>query len=31
MKNEEARNFEYGFKARMSDYTPSALRKSGVR
>lgn len=31
MKNEEARSFEYGFKARISDYTPSALRKSGVR
>lgn len=31
MKNEAPRSFEYGFKARMSDFTPSALRKSGVR
>ncbi|MCY1266751.1 DUF1329 domain-containing protein [Pseudomonas sp. BN414] len=31
MKNEEDRSMEYGFTARMSDFTPSALRKSGVR
>lgn len=31
MKNEEIRSHEYGFPARMSDYTPSSLRMSGVR
>ncbi len=31
MKNEEERSMEYGFTARVSDFTPSALRKSGVR
>tara|TARA_R110002051_G_scaffold297991_1_gene364628 strand:+ start:56222 stop:57574 length:1353 start_codon:yes stop_codon:yes gene_type:complete len=31
MTNEESAPIEYGYKATMSDYTPAALRNSGVR
>ncbi|RJG12611.1 DUF1329 domain-containing protein [Pseudomonas cavernicola] len=31
LKNEEKRGFEFGFQASSADYTPAALRNSGVR
>jgi len=31
MKNEEKHSFEFGFAAKAADYTPAALRASGVR
>ena len=31
MKNEEKSSFVFGFNAKAADYTPSALRASGVR
>ena len=31
MKNEEKISYEFGFKASAADYTPAALRSSGVR
>jgi hypothetical protein len=31
MKNEEKHAYVYGFEARAADYTPAALRSSGVR
>ena len=31
MKNEEKRSFEFGIEAKAGDYTPAALRSSGVR
>ena len=31
MKNEERHSFEFGVPLRFSDFTPAALRNSGVR
>jgi hypothetical protein len=31
MKNEEKSAFAFGFKTSAADYTPGALRSSGVR
>lgn len=31
MKNEEKHSYEFGFTAKAADYTPSALRSTGVR
>lgn len=31
MKNEEKHSFQFGFVGKAADYTPAALRASGVR
>jgi hypothetical protein len=31
MKNEEKSSFVFGFAAKAADYTPAALRATGVR